>query len=153
MTPAPDLGRDAFSVVSVLPTRWADNDHYGHLNNARYFEYLDTAVNSWLLGVLGRDIRDEPSIALVASVGCEFYADTSFPDVLEIGLAMERVGRSSLTYRIAVFRQGSPQLRALGRYVHVYVDRATRRPAPVPPEIRAAAEALPALPARPDDPA
>jgi acyl-CoA thioester hydrolase len=145
MSIVPPVTRADVELVATLPSRWTDNDHYGHINNATYFEYLDTAVNSWLMRIVGRDTREERAIGIVASVSCEFYADTSFPDVLEIGLAHERVGSSSVTYRIAVFRQGSPGLRALGRYVHVYVDRQNRRPTPIPAAVAAAVRALPRL--------
>lgn len=142
----PDLTRADFPVVYSLGTRWNDNDHYGHINNATYFEYLDTAVNGWLMQATGTDIRDLPEIGIVASTGCDYYAQIGFPDVLEIGLATSRVGNSSIRYRLGVFRAGDPDLRALAHFVHVYVDAGTRRPVPIPAAIRAAAEGLPSLP-------
>lgn len=137
--------REDFPVVYRLGTRWNDNDHYGHINNATYFEYIDTAVNGWLMGALGTDIRDLPAIGIVASTGCDFYAEIGFPDVLEIGLATSRVGNSSITYSLGVFVEGDPSLRALARFVHVYVDATTREPVPIPGAVRAAVAQLPAL--------
>lgn len=127
-----------------IPTRWNDNDHYGHVNNATYFEYLDTAVNGWLMQATGMDIRDLPAIGIVASVSCEFYAELAFPDVMEVSLATERVGSSSVTYILEVYRAGDDTLRATGRFVHVYVDEETRRPVPIPEVVREAVENLPA---------
>lgn len=142
----PSLTRTDFPVVYRIATRWNDNDHYGHINNATYFEYLDTAVNGWLMQATQTDIRDLPAIGIVASTGCDFFAEVGFPDVLEIGLATGRVGTSSVTYRLGVFRTGDPALRALARFVHVYVDAQSRRPVPIPDTVRAAVETLPHLP-------
>ncbi len=138
-------GRADFPVVYEVPTRWNDNDHYGHVNNATYFEYLDTAVNGWLMRATGMDIRDLTAIGVVASVGIDFFAEVGFPDVLEIGLAVERLGTTSITYRLAVFRAGDETLRALGRFVHVYVDAQSRRPVPVPALVRECVAGLPAF--------
>lgn len=135
--------RAQFPVTYTVPTRWNDNDHYGHVNNATYFEYLDTAVNGWLMASSGMDIRDLVAIGVVASVGIDFYAEVGFPDVLEVGLGLARLGTTSVTYRLGVFRAGDDTLRALGRFVHVYVDSETRRPVPVPEVVRACAAGLP----------
>jgi acyl-CoA thioester hydrolase len=138
--------RDDFTVVYTLDTRWNDNDHYGHVNNATYFEYLDTAVNGWLMRATGTDIRELPAIGIVASTGCDYFLEIGFPDTLEIGLATSRVGNSSVTYRLGVFRVGDPDLRALAHFVHVYVDARTRRPVPIPESVRQAVAGLPHLP-------
>jgi len=137
--------RSDFPVVYTMTTRWNDNDHYGHMNNATYFEYLDTAVNGWLMQATGTEIRGGDSIAIVASTGCDFYAELGFPDTVEVGLATARVGTSSITYRLGVFRAGDPELRALASFVHVYVDSRTRRPVPIPQAIRDAVAGLPVL--------
>lgn len=128
----------------VIATRWNDNDHYGHVNNATYFEYLDTAVNGWLMQATGRDIRELPAIGIVAAVSCDFYHEVGFPDVLEIAVYTQRIGTSSITYRLEVYRQGDPTLRALGRFVHVYVGGSPRRPVPIPDVVLAAVQSLPA---------
>lgn len=142
----PSLTRTDFPVVYRIATRWNDNDHYGHINNATYFEYLDTAVNGWLMQATQTDIRDLPAIGIVASTGCDYFAEIGFPDVLEIGLATSRVGNSSVTYRLGVFRAGDMDLRALAHFVHVYVDAGTRRPVPIPAPVRQAIDSLPHLP-------
>jgi acyl-CoA thioester hydrolase len=136
------VGRDAFATWWPMPTRWADNDQYGHANNVVYYSWFDTAVNGWLMRALGRDVRDLPALGVVAETSCRFLAQVGFPDELEIGLAVERLGARSITYRLGAFVVGSPDPAALGRFVHVYVDPATRRPTPVPDEVRAAVQAL-----------
>ncbi len=135
--------RADFPIVYTMTTRWNDNDHYGHMNNATYFEYIDTAVNGWLMSATGTDIRELSAIGIVASTGCDYYAELGFPDTIEIGLATTRIGTSSIRYCLGIFRADDPQLRALAHFVHVYVDAATRRPVPIPPQIRAAVEGLP----------
>lgn len=137
--------RTDFPVVYRIATRWNDNDHYGHINNATYFEYLDTAVNGWLMQATATDIRDLPAIGIVASTGCDYFAEIGFPDVLEIGLATSRIGTSSITYQLGVFRASDPTLRALGYFVHVYVDAVSRKPVPIPDPIRDAVEQLPRI--------
>ena len=121
-----------------------DNDHYGHVNNVTYYSYFDTAVNGWLIEATGTDIRALPSIGIVAETSCRFLKELSFPEIIEVGLALERLGRSSVVYNIALFRAGEADAAAIGRFVHVYVDAATRGVVPIPDLIRAAVESLPA---------
>ena len=130
--------RTGFAVLWPVATRWADNDHYGHVNNVVYYSYLDTAVNGWLIRATGTDIRDEPAIGIVAETSCRYLAPLSFPAALEVGIAVERIGRSSVVYRLAVFRDGREEPCALARFVHVYVDRNARTPVPVPDAVRTA---------------
>lgn len=136
-----------------VPTRWADNDHYGHVNNVTYYSYFDTAVNAWLMAATGTDIRDLPAIGVVAQTSCQFHGSLSFPDDLRVGLRISRLGRSSITYDLAIFRvldggtaattEGeSLELAATGTFVHVYVDDRTRKSVPIPEVIRSAATAL-----------
>jgi acyl-CoA thioester hydrolase len=126
-----------------MPTRWADNDHYGHINNVTYYAYFDTAVNAYLMEATGTDIRDLPAIGLVVETACSYLAPLSFPDELVVGLAVTRLGGSSITYRIGLFRAGEQEPAALARFVHVYVDRDEQRTSvPVPEAIRAAAAPL-----------
>ncbi|HKE18863.1 MAG TPA: thioesterase family protein [Kofleriaceae bacterium] len=134
---APLPPRAAFPVVRAMQTRWLDNDHYGHVNNVVYYSYFDTAVNGWLIEASGRDIRALPAIGIVAETSCRYLRPIGFPDPLEVGLAIARLGRSSVTYRLAVFRAGDDEPCALGRFVHVYVDRHGRRPIDIPAELRA----------------
>ena len=119
-----------------------DNDHYGHVNNVAYYSFFDTAVNGYLIEATGTDIRELPAIGIVAESGCQFLAAVSFPDTIYAGLAVERLGTSSITYRISLFRGDDERACATGRFVHVYVDRATRRPVPIPSVIRAVVEPL-----------
>jgi len=130
--------RDAFPVLRAMQTRWHDNDHYGHVNNVVYYSYFDTAVNGWLIEAAGRDIRDLPAIGVVAETSCRFLRPVGFPDPLQVGLAVARLGRSSVAYRLAVFRGDEGEPSAVGRFVHVYVDREHRRPIEIPAELRAA---------------
>jgi acyl-CoA thioester hydrolase len=134
--------RDEFRVLRTITTRWMDNDHYGHVNNVVYYSYFDTAVNGYLIEASGCDVRELPVIGIVAETSCRFLRELSFPDTVHAGLALERLGNSSVVYRIGLFRNQETEPAALGRFVHVYVDSATRRPVPVPEEVRRALEAL-----------
>ena len=134
--------RADFRVFRRMGTRWMDNDHYGHVNNVVYYSYFDTAVNGWLIEAAGTDIRSLPAIGVVAETSCRFFESISFPDELEVGLAVERLGRSSVVYRIGIFRAGAAKPAAAGRFVHVYVDTDQRGTVPVPPEIQKALEQL-----------
>ncbi|MCD0168430.1 thioesterase family protein [Deinococcus sp. 23YEL01] len=124
------------------PTRWADNDVYGHVNNVTYYAYFDTAVNAYLAARGALDIHGGAVIGLVVESGCAYFAPAAFPDTLSVGLRVGRLGSSSVRYELAVFREGDDAACAQGHFVHVYVDRDTRRPAPLPPVLRAALDAL-----------
>src|SRR5215203_2215161 len=128
--------RSQFTVLRPIPTRWMDNDHYGHVNNVAYYSYFDTAVNGYLIEASGVDIRELPAIGIVAESSCRFLSAITFPDVIHAGLGIERVGTSSVVYAIALFRGDDVEPCAVGRFVHVYVDRTTRRPVPIPAVIR-----------------
>ena len=138
--------REHFAVWRQATTRWADDDVYGHMNNARYYELFDTAVNAYLIEATGTDIRRLPAIGLVAETSCRYFREIGFPAPIDIGLATEKVGRSSVVYRIGLFQGESGTAAAEGRFVHVYVDNAagagTRAVAPMPEEIRAVVEPL-----------
>ena len=125
-----------------MPTRWMDNDVYGHVNNVVYYSYFDTAVNAYLVesGVL--DIEKSEIVGLVAETGCTYFASVAFPDHLDVGLAVSRLGRSSVTYAIAIFREGEEQAAAQGRFVHVYVERESGRPVEIPAHVREALSRL-----------
>jgi len=132
-------------------TRWADDDAYGHLNNARYYELFDTAVNAHLFEATGTNVRLLPAIGVVAETSCRYFREIGFPEPIDMGLAVERVGTSSVTYRIGLFQGESDLAAAEGRFVHVYVDNADgpgNRPVrPLPEEIRGVVEALVPSPA------
>jgi acyl-CoA thioester hydrolase len=133
-------GRPDFKVFRPISTRWMDNDVYGHVNNVVYYSYFDTAVNGWLLDATGTDIRALPAIGVVAETSCRFLKSVSFPDALQLGLRAERLGRSSVVYRLGVFKEGDDDAAAIGRFVHVYVDAVSRKSVPVPDVVRAAVE-------------
>jgi len=130
--------RAAYRHFLAIPTRWMDNDSYGHVNNVTYYSYFDTAVNEHLIRAGGLDIRDDPVVGLVVETQCRFHKSLTFPETVDAGLRVARLGTSSVTYEIGLFRQGDDEPAATGRFVHVWVDRATQRPAEVPPRIRAA---------------
>jgi acyl-CoA thioester hydrolase len=114
--------RDDYVAWRRATTRWADDDVYGHMNNATYFELIDTAVNAHLLEATGVDIRSLPAIGVVAEVSCRYFREIGFPEPVDIGLVVERVGRSSVVYRIGLFQGDGAEAAAEGRFVHVYVD-------------------------------
>jgi acyl-CoA thioester hydrolase len=130
-----DLTSADFPVHWPVQTRWTDNDMFGHLNNAVYYELFDTAINAWIGAGSGTDAMSAPWLGVVAESGCRYFAELKFPADLVVGLAVTRLGTSSVTYRTALFEVGAP-LAAVGTWVHVYVDRDTRRPVPIPAEIR-----------------
>jgi acyl-CoA thioester hydrolase len=130
--------RQDFKVLRPMPTRWADNDQYGHVNNVAYYSYFDSAVNGYLLEQTGTDTRALPAIGIVAETSCRYFKEVSFPELLSIGLRLEKLGNSSVIYQLAVFRADDNEPAALGRFVHVYVDRDNRRPVAIPAVIRAA---------------
>jgi acyl-CoA thioester hydrolase len=134
--------RCEFRVLRAITTRWMDNDQYGHVNNVVYYSYFDTAVNGYLIEASGCDVRQLPAIGIVAETSCKFLSELSFPDTVYAGLALEKLGKSSVIYRIALFRNQDSEPAAIGRFVHVYVDSETRRPVPIPPPVRAALETL-----------
>jgi acyl-CoA thioester hydrolase len=145
---APLLGRDAYRVWREIGTRWADNDAYGHVNNVVYYAWFDTVVNAWLVEAGLLDIVAGDPIGLVVETGCRYAAPLAFPQPVEVGLAVEQLGRSSVRYRLGVFASGSAEAAAQGHFTHVYVDRRTRRPTDLPMAWRAQLETI-AAPAAP----
>jgi acyl-CoA thioester hydrolase len=119
-----------------------DNDSYGHVNNVTYYSYFDTVVNEHLIRAGGLDMRDDPIIGVVVETMCRFHQSLSFPETIDAGLRIAKLGSTSVTYEIGLFRQGDATPAASGRFVHVWVDRTTQRPSPIPPGIRAALEPL-----------
>ncbi|MCC2635056.1 MAG: thioesterase, partial [Ramlibacter sp.] len=126
----------------TINTRWMDNDAYGHVNNVVYYSWFDTAVNAHLIeqGVL--DIHGGETIGLVVETGCNYFAPVEFPQTVEAGLRVARLGNTSVRYEVGLFLQGEPLTVAKGHFVHVYVDRATRRPTSVPAPLKKVLEAL-----------
>lgn len=137
--PAPEkLLRSDFPVLWPVGTRWADNDMFGHLNNAVYYQLFDTAINAWINTSTGVDPLAMPVLGIVEESGCRYFSELRFPESLMVGLAVTRLGRSSVTYRLGVFKEPDDAgvITALGHWVHVYVDRTSRRPVPIPEAIR-----------------
>lgn len=142
MSEYPPASRAAYPVIHAAATRWRDDDVYGHMNNVVYYEYFDTTVNRWLIENNVLEIPNGPLIGLVAETSCKYLSGVGFPDLLDIGLSTMRVGGSSVVYGLALFARGEDTAAALCRYVHVYVDAETRRPSPLPVEMRAALTAI-----------
>ncbi len=142
--PAERPTRDAYVAWETVTTRWADIDVYGHMNNARYFELIDTVVNNQLLYAVDGDIRELPAIGVVAEVGCRYFAEIGYPDPIDLGIVVDKIGRSSVVYRVGLFQGTGDQAAAEGRFVHVYVDNTdpARPVAPIPDKIRAAVTPL-----------
>lgn len=137
-----DERRDDYAQMLLMPTRWADNDVYGHVNNVEYYAFFDTLINTWLIGDGGLDIHDGGVIGVCAESSCRYFASFAFPDVVEGGLRVGHLGRSSVRYELALFKDGVAHPAAIGDFVHVFVDRAQRRPVAIPPPLRASLQRL-----------
>ena len=136
------LGREAFARFVPMSTRWSDNDPYGHINNAAYYVLFDAAVNAILIEAGLLDPASSDVIGLVVENSCVFFASLAFPDAIEVGVAVEELGRTSVRYVVSAFKAGAPLAAAQGRYTHVYVHRATQRPTPIPAAHRRLMESL-----------
>lgn len=134
--------RDTYRHFTTLSTRWMDNDVYGHLNNVVYYSLFDTAVNGYLVAAGALDIQRSEVIGLVVETHCNYFAPIEFPAAVDAGLRVEHIGSSSVRYRIGLFAAGQPHTAAHGHFVHVYVDRATRRPVALPAALRQALQGL-----------
>jgi acyl-CoA thioester hydrolase len=134
--------RPDYAHFETQPTRWRDNDVYGHMNNAVFYEYVDTIVSGWLVRTGALEVPHGPVIALAVETSCRFHASLGFPDAVEAGLRLGRLGRSSIAYEVGLFRAGEPLAAAEARFVHVCVERDSRRPVPVPERLRAALNSL-----------
>lgn len=134
-----DLTSGDFPIHWPVTTRWSDNDMFGHLNNAVYYALFDTAINAWI-GTTGElDPMEVSWLGVVAESGCRYLSELKFPDPLVVGISVTRLGNSSITYRLGLFEEGGP-VAAVGTWVHVYVDRETRRPIPIPEQVRSLVE-------------
>lgn len=132
----PPATRDAFAHFTAIDTRWSDNDAYRHVNNVVYYGFFDTAVNRLLIEAGALDLEQSPAVGLVVETQCRYFAPISFPDRVHVGLRVAKLGRSSIRYELGVFRNDEPSASAEGHFVHVYVDRASNRPVPVPDAVR-----------------
>lgn len=134
--------RSDYSCWRDLPTRWADNDIYGHVNNAAYYGFFDTAVNCFLIEQAGLDIHAGEVIGLVVETGCNYFAPLAYPELIQAAVRVSRIGNSSVRYELGLFKQGEDEPAAQGHFVHVYVDRQNRRPVSLPARMRAALETI-----------
>jgi len=134
--------RAGYRVFRAIGTRWADNDLYGHVNNVVYYSWFDTAVNSLLIEKGALDIHAGRTIGFVVETQCNYFAPLAFPQMVEAGIRVAHAGSSSVRYEIGLFAQGSDTVAAQGHFVHVYVDRATHRPVPLPDALKAVVEEL-----------
>ena len=134
--------RSAYQAFYPVGTRWMDNDLYGHVNNVVYYSFFDTAVNGYLIAAGALDIHAGAVIGLVIETHCNYFSPLAFPQAVEAGLRVAHLGRSSVRYEVGLFAQGEPLTAAAGHFVHVYVDRETRRPVPLPADLVAALKPL-----------
>lgn len=134
----PPAHRSAFKHFRVIPTRWLDNDVYGHVNNVVYYAYFDTLINRYLIDPGGLDIHAGQIIGIAVETSCRFHRSFSYPEDIDAGLRVGRLGTSSVRYEIGLFGIGEDEARADGHFVHVFVDRETRRPVPMPTRLREA---------------
>ena len=136
------FARSDYRAWRLIPTRWSDNDVYGHVNNVVYYEWFDTAVNSLLIEAGVLDFAQSQSIGLVVETGCSYFESVTYPETIETGIRVGRLGNSSVRYELGIFKPGEPFALAAGHFIHVYVDRDSRRPTPLPAPLRAALEPL-----------
>ena len=134
--------RADYRVFRTLSTRWMDNDAYGHVNNVVYYSWFDTVVNAHLIEQGALDIERSEVIGLVIETQCNYFAPLAFPQTVEAGIRVARLGSSSVRYEVGLFAQGEPLTAAKGHFIHVYVDRHSRRPVPLPPQLKAVLEKL-----------
>jgi len=138
----PIPSREDYKVFYPISTRWSDNDIYGHVNNVTYYSYFDTAANRYLIEQGGLDISDGRIVGYVVNSGCEYHSPITYPEGIEAGIRVDRMGNSSVQYGIAIFREGVAQAAAHGHFVHVFVERAANKSVPIPVGLRAALERL-----------
>ena len=135
-------GRDEYNVFYPITTRWSDNDIYGHVNNVTYYSYFDSAANRYLIEEGGLDIADGTIVGYVVNSGCEYHAPITYPENIEAGVRVDKLGNSSVQYGIAIFREGEDAAAAHGHFVHVFVERAANKSVSIPPALRSALERL-----------
>ena len=138
----PQRERGDYRWWDRVATRWNDNDVYGHMNNVVHYSLFDTAVNRYLIIEAGLDIHGGGVIGLVVETSCRYFAPLAYPEIIEAGVRVARIGNSSVTYEVGLYSEGADNAAAEGQFTHVYVDRETRRPVPLPPEMRAGLEGI-----------
>jgi acyl-CoA thioester hydrolase len=133
---------NGYPYAVAIPTRWMDTDSYGHVNNAQYYSFFDTAITTWLVEEAGFDPVRDPAIGLCVDSRCQYHAPIGFPERVTARVRVAELGRSSVRYEVALEGESSPPPAAEGYFVHVYVDRAARTSVPIPPALRARMEEL-----------
>lgn len=136
------MQRDQFRVFYPVSTRWMDNDVYGHVNNVTYYSYFDSTINRYLIEEGGLDIHKAPVVGFVVSSSCQFRRPVAYPDALSVGLRVLKLGNSSVTYELGIFRESDSEASAVGQVVHVFVDREENRSVSIPAPIRRCLEAV-----------
>ena len=139
---AAETPRAAFPHFLAIPTRWIDNDVYGHVNNVRYYEWFDTVINRYLIDPGGLDFRNGAVVGFCVESMCRYHRPVAYPDTIDAGLRVGHLGRSSVRYELGLYRAGDELPLATGHFVHVFVERAANKPVPIPEKIRAALERL-----------
>ena len=134
--------RADYKHFRLIPTRWMDNDFYGHINNVVYYAYFDTLLNRYLIDEGGFDFTNDTAIGVAVETMCRFHRPFAYPETVDAGLRIGKLGTSSVRYEIGLFGEGEADARAEGHFVHVFVDRTTQRPVPIPAKIRAALERI-----------
>lgn len=142
MTKPKPLNRSAYSFFHGITTRWMDNDVFGHINNVNYYSYFDTAVNQYLIEAAGFDLQNDAVAGFVVHSDCDYFTPIAFPDEIEIGLRVIEIGNSSVTYGLAVFKNGKSEPSAQGSFVHAFVNRKEQKSVAIPDVIRSALELL-----------
>jgi len=134
--------RTDYRYFQSITTRWHDNDIYGHVNNVTYYSFFDSAVNTYLIERGGLDIHEGAVVGFVVSSSCDYFASIAYPDLIEVGVRVAKLGNSSAQYELAVFKAGESEACAAGRFVHVFVDRESNQPVSIPEGLRAALQVL-----------
>lgn len=134
--------RDRYRHFQTIPTRWKDNDVYGHVNNVEYYSYFDTVINRYLIDAGGLNPQADTVVGIAVETMCRFQRSFAYPEDVQAGLRVGHLGNSSVRYEVGLFGAGEAETRAHGHFVHVFVERATNTPVPIPPRIRAALERL-----------
>ena len=132
--------RKNFKYFHLINSRWMDNDVYGHINNVTYYSYFDTTVNKYLIDKVGLKIKESPIVGYVVSSNCSFLSGISYPDEIEVGMKVIKIGYSSVKYGLGIFRKGEEKVSAFGEFVHVFVNRNSKKPVEVPKETKKALE-------------
>ena len=136
------VNRSDYKHFYPITTRWMDNDVYGHVNNVTYYSYFDTAVNRYLIEYAGLNILQAPVVGYVVSSSCNYLSGIAYPDEIEAGLCVKKLGNSSVTYGVGIFKKGGSKASAYGEFIHVFVNRAENKSVPIPEIIRTALEKL-----------